>query len=91
MLNTLQDIGFSNRFAANNRRNPHSCLFPILLTFFCSYSVYHWKTAGYFNEKAIGVIIAEGYPFYLYVCFTVSVAPSIKRTDFYCGFTISII
>ena len=68
-----------------NAKNPLFCPFPVIV--FISKEAtgsINEETTGVINEIAIGAIIVPRNPpsFFLISCFTVSLAPSIKRPDF---------
>ena len=67
---------------ANNSRNP-PCPFPALMVSFPTITLINGKATGCINEEAaIGAIIAPRYPpFWVFLCFTVLLALSIKRPE----------
>ena len=92
---------FINKNNTNNRRSPSPCPFPALLTLFPVIAFLDQEATNYVNEEAIdaiteaamGAIIGPRIPLscFFISCFTVSIAPSINRSDFSGDFTILII
>ena len=89
----LRKMLFNNKSAADNWRNPPSCLFLAFLTPFSVIAFINdeatgcnqWRSHEFQDEAAIGPITGGRNPpsCFFILCFTVSHAPSFNRSDFF--------